>query len=169
MQIYNPIHQEIRDVSLALGCFDLFSGETEYPFNTFAGISYLPPVKWLATVIVRGALVRDLWYLLDRMNSYNELGALDLERLQDMWPEGRMIEVDATAGRVPPLEVSPAFCFWLPHSLGKIADLMQIYKYFDEERFAPFEELFFNYFKLPMDGSGIRERQCSSYIKKKMQ
>ncbi|KAL2067242.1 hypothetical protein VTL71DRAFT_1666 [Oculimacula yallundae] len=165
MSVNSAGNDEIRELAMALGCFELFLGRTEYPFRTYAAMGYAEPVFWLATAIVRGALVPELWCLIDRMSCYEELGKLDLEHLRDFWPEGRRIKVDPNAGLVPPFEVSPAFCFWLPHSMGEITDLMQIYKYFDTERFAPFEELFFNYFKLPMDGSGVRERQCSSYIK----
>ncbi|XMA16238.1 hypothetical protein WAI453_009029 [Rhynchosporium graminicola] len=52
--------------------------------------------------------------------------------------------------------------------MGKIEDVQEVYKYFDEERFEPFECLYFGYFRLPFNNAESRERQCSRYIKKDM-
>ncbi|KAK0117820.1 hypothetical protein ONS95_012145 [Cadophora gregata] len=157
---------EIREVSDALSCFELLSDRNEYSFITYCTFNYLPPIIWLSTLIVRGALVRDLWTLFDRMSCMGELGPLDIERLPKVWPETRMIKVDEQAGLVNPLATGNGqpFSFWLPHSMGKNIDLHQVYKYFDADNFMAFEKLYFNYFRLPVDDPKSRERQCSCYI-----
>ncbi|CZT08217.1 uncharacterized protein RAG0_13365 [Rhynchosporium agropyri] len=153
MQIYAAPYDEIRDVACALSAFDLFSGVLKYPFETYTEFT-----------------VRDLWCLFDRTSCYGELGALNVENLRDLWPEGRRIEVDPQAGVAPAWIAGrlPSFCFWLPHSMSKIEDVQEVYKYFDEERFEPYECLYFGYFRLPFNNAESRERQCSRYIKKDM-
>ncbi|KAL2061628.1 hypothetical protein VTL71DRAFT_7005 [Oculimacula yallundae] len=140
---------EVRDVFFALGCFEFLEGRTEYPFDHHAGMAYAPPDIWLATVIVRGAIVKDLWYLIFRIRRLGELGDLDAERLRDVWEQGRLIEVNAQASLAEPSSVfAPAFCFWLPDSMGKGVDVQQVYEYFYTDRMESFEKLFLGYFKL---------------------
>ncbi|PVH79584.1 hypothetical protein DL98DRAFT_532834 [Cadophora sp. DSE1049] len=121
---------EIREVSDALSCFELLSDTKEYPFMTYCTFNYLTPIIWLSTLMVRGAIVKDLWCMLERMSCFGKLGALDVERLRRVWPEHRMIKVNEEAGLVSPLVTgkSTAFSFWLPHSLETISTCIKFTK-----------------------------------------
>jgi hypothetical protein len=169
---------EIRLVAAALGCFEkieqlgiahskIFNFETF--FNGMEG--YWTPREWLATLIVRGATVRDFHGIMDRIEVWGEFGRLNREALHQKWPEDKKLVRNLGAGRVLPRtgqRDSPVMAFWLPHALGQGITLQQIYTSFDD-KFVKIEGLFFRFFNLPNHLDGPYELVSASVLKKELE
>ena len=138
---------EVWDVMLALNTFDFFVKTKPlkgalYPF-------YEEPVMWLATMIVRGAIVEDLDIITNFIWFSGVLGAFDPEAYRSYWPAGRRLKVDPEALTV--METPRCFvAFILPVGMGKHVDRLSIYEHVNEA-VEQTESLFQNYFRLTPD------------------
>jgi len=157
---------DVRNVARALCCFDkvdkvgdgrwwreMWGGVNTF-FNSMEG--YIAPINWLATLIVRGAVVTDLHAILGNIEVFGEFGILDWEELQVFWPKDRKLEWNPGADIVEPRtgnRDSPVVAFWLPYNIDERVSVEAIYKAFDEEIFIPLEDLFFRFFGLAIDPS----------------
>lgn len=173
MELVTCADDEVRDVINALSSFELIQKleNNKFDFPTFFYASgYLQPSQWLATLIVRGAIVKDFWAIIDRISSFGEFGELDESILRKYWKENRPIKVNPEAGLVQrkPFGQSPILCFWLPYSMGPIINFQDLYRRFDVENFIPIEDLFFKYFSLPVSPSLPYEELPPSFIVNQM-
>lgn len=128
----------------------------------FTPLQGLPsPNKWLATLIVRGALVTDVRIVMEKIEDIGEFGSLNgqgLEKyIEKRFPETKKFELvrDPTANlSCRDLEPdkrdynSPVVAFWLPYDLGPNITAEDAYKDFDDKVFIPLEDLFFRFFGL---------------------
>lgn len=143
MNMVSPTDDEVRELGVALRYFEVCDTYTTFPYDTFYMYGYRPALVWLAALIVRGAVVRDLYVLIECMRCDSEVGSLDEDELSQVWPEDRWIVVNQMAQPMEPLVPGrwPMFCFWLPHSLGENVELLEVCRLFDREKFVPFESL----------------------------
>jgi hypothetical protein len=151
---------DVQLVAASLGCFENIrkmenDWEETFNFNVFFNsmTGYRTPANWLATLIVRGAVVQDLHGIMDKIELLGEFGVLGREKLQKLWSKNKKLVRNHRAGAIKPPAVnqSPVVAFWLPYNLGEKISMEEIYKAFDEDFFIPFEDLFFRFFSLPND------------------
>jgi hypothetical protein len=163
-------NSDILAVAHALACFEFFRTASDGTLAKSYGVNpmvhpsggYTQVLIWLATLIVRGAVVTDLRTILSWMSCFGELGELDEDALNKCWPEGRKLRVNSKAGQQPQRAVN-VFCFWLPHGEGPTITLEWMRKKF-EMHLQQFESLFFRYFKLEENSDMPAELLSASYL-----
>jgi hypothetical protein len=127
------------------------------------------PLQWLSTLIVRGAQVADLNLILNSIQSLGEWGEPNMLLVQQIWPGNTNLQVNPAAGTtgLPNYMFSRSyrlFGFFLPLDLGSHFNLKGVYRRFDKDYFEPFEDLFWNYLRLPVRHDFPWEQLPSSYI-----
>jgi hypothetical protein len=158
LELMNMIDEQIADVTRTLSCFEFMKqlDRGQIPTGPESSIkwksmgNYIAPLIWLATMIVRGAIVDDLGKMFAHIVPFGEFGQVDWTEFRTLWPEGRVLTKNPKAGLIEqrgPGE-SQACCFWLPHNMGTVEDLFTVYAAFDLQ-FGALESLFWHYFKLP--------------------
>ena len=138
---------EVWDVMLALNTFEFFV-KTK-PLKGASHPFYEEPVMWLATMIVRGAIVEDLDIITNFIWFSGILGAFDPEAYRSYWPAGRRLKVDPEVLTV--METPRCFvAFILPVGMGKHVNRLSVYERVNEA-VEQTESLSQNYFRLTPD------------------
>jgi hypothetical protein len=126
-------------------------------FTPMAG--YLTPLDWLATLIVCGALITDFRVILDKIEDFEEFGALDRPRLENYIVKyclevkelvrNSNANISYNGAEPRPRDVDGAVvAFWLPYDLGANVTAETAYRDFDDKVFILLEDLFFRFFGL---------------------
>lgn len=131
----------------ALACFSIFDSSTLS--REVVGLS----VMWLAVLIVRGAVERDLRAILDRIRCEGVLGMeMNTVALDHVIQKGDRgwIRSDRNAAEGGRMEngCEMMVAFWLPDGLGEelsSAEIMKVCKNWEEKVFRPVEDLFLGY------------------------
>jgi hypothetical protein len=112
---------------------DQLSGRVGYDFA----------VVWLASMIVRGAAIRDLERIMRRVQGLGTLGSYSHSHFLDMSGNppvrGELRSAPAVAEQVDKI------CFWLPEGLDGVIDVRMMYEDFERE-FNLFDGLYMRYF-----------------------
>jgi len=169
--------KDIASLVAVLGCFSeikKYAGRDwadSFGFDTFFEEvpGYTTPLWWLATLIVRGAVVKDFDLILERIEGLAEFGSLDRQKAERLWPKEKKLVRNLSAGLAKPStgnRDSSVVAFWLPHNLGPELTLEIIYQSFDRKHFIPMEQLFFRFFNIPEDETSPHEQLSASFLEK---
>lgn len=135
---------------------------------------YQEPNNWLALMIVRGTLINDLHYILQRIAMLDDVSLgnrplINRTELLEIWPISRPLHRNPTACSIEPRGPgqSPTFCFWLPIGIA-VNSIDEIYHRFDNEVFFKVEELAFNYFRIACPDNAPYKHQPANRIAAKI-
>ncbi|KAI9055695.1 hypothetical protein LZ554_000638 [Drepanopeziza brunnea f. sp. 'monogermtubi'] len=180
MKLESITDPDVRSVIGVLGCFEkvrLITWDWKKFFGPdIAGFEaclpsldgYLPPVYWLATLIVRGTVVENLNFIMNRIELIGELGKLDRIEMMKFWPTTRKLVRNLNAGIKPPernVKDSHLLAFWLPRSMGPSVTIENIYEEFDAKVFIPLESLCFEFFGLETNTELANEKLSAGALK----
>jgi hypothetical protein len=168
-----------NDIHMLMGVLNCFSETRKFTqdwqdnFSSFemflVGLDgYTSPLLWLATLIVRGAVVTNLHFLLDRIEIFGEFGRLDRDKVVRIWPPSRKLVQNHGAGCCQALTGNhdwPVVAFWLPHHLGRHITVEMLYENFDEKVFIRLEDIFFRFFGLRNDSNLPNEMLSAKFLK----
>ncbi|PMD35137.1 hypothetical protein L207DRAFT_637535 [Hyaloscypha variabilis F] len=176
---YASQDDDIRLVMGVLLCFEGIQKFTRHWKVTFSGLEmflvgpdgYTTPLLWLATLIVRGAIVEDLYALMARIEVLGEFGKFNGDKAMQIWPRTRKLVQNIYAGLCLPKSGKndlPVVAFWLPHNFGQVIKVEALYENFDERVYIRLEDIFFRFFGLENDPTLPNEWLSAKFLKQEL-